>query len=84
VEAATATCNLEAARDVLGKMKLQDGSILAEFQRIGKGKVTQHTTTEARYVPYKFSLWPVLIFYAPFHIEPRSSAGFLRASGPSK
>jgi hypothetical protein len=54
VEAATATRDLEAARDILAKMKPRDGSILAEFQRIGKGKVTyrhsQHTTTEARYV----------------------------------
>jgi len=55
VAGATATRDLEAAREVLAKMKLQDGSILAEFQRVGKGKVTyrhtQHTTTEARYVP---------------------------------
>ena len=55
VETATATRDIEAAREVLAKTKLQDGSILAEFQRIGKGKVTyrhtQHTTTEARYVP---------------------------------
>jgi hypothetical protein len=62
VEAATATRDLEAARNVLANMKLRDGSILAEFQRIGKGKVTyshtQHTTTEARYVPYKFTPWP--------------------------
>jgi hypothetical protein len=52
VEAATATHDLEAARAVLAKTKLRDGSILAEFQRIKKGKVTyrhtQHTTTEAR------------------------------------
>ena len=32
VEAATATQSLDAARDVLAKTKLQDGSILAEFQ----------------------------------------------------
>jgi hypothetical protein len=55
VEAATATQDLDAARDVLAKTKLRDGSILTEFQRIGKGKVTyrhtQHTTSEARYVP---------------------------------
>ena len=55
VDGATATHDIEAAREVLAKMKLRDGSILAEFQRIGKGKVTyrhtQHTTTEARYVP---------------------------------
>jgi hypothetical protein len=54
VDGATATRDIEAAREVLAKMKLRDGSILAEFQRIGKGKVTyrhtQHTTTEARYV----------------------------------
>ena len=60
VEAATATRNLEAAREVLSKIKLQDGSILVEFQHIGKGKVTyshtQHTTTEARYVPLIFIL----------------------------
>jgi hypothetical protein len=53
VEAATATRDLDAARDVLAKTKLWDGSILTEFQRIGKSKVTyrhtQHTTSEARY-----------------------------------
>lgn len=56
VEAATATKDLEAAREVLGKTKLRDGSILAEFQRLSKDKVTyrhtQHTTNEARYVPF--------------------------------
>jgi hypothetical protein len=55
VEAATATKDLDAARDVLSKTKLRDGSILTEFQRIGKSGVTykhtQHTTAEARYVP---------------------------------
>jgi len=55
VEAATATKDLDAACDVLAKTKLRDGSILAEFQRIGKSQVTyhhtQHTKTEARYVP---------------------------------
>jgi len=55
VKTALATRGVEAAREVLAKAKLQDGSILAEFERIGKGKVTyrhtQHTTTEARYVP---------------------------------
>ena len=58
VEAATATKDLDAARDVLSKTKLRDGSILTEFQRIGKGKVTykhtQHTTAEARYTPLIF------------------------------
>ena len=55
VESATATRDIGAAREVLIKGNLVNGSILAEFQRIGKGKVayrhTQHTTTEARYVP---------------------------------
>lgn len=55
VDGATATRDVEAAREVLANMKLRDGSILAEFQRIGKGKVSyrhsQHTMTEARYVP---------------------------------
>jgi len=55
VNTALATRDVEAAREVLAKTKLQDGSILAEFQRIGKAKVTyrhtQHTTTEARYIP---------------------------------
>jgi hypothetical protein len=55
MEAATATKDLDAARDVLSKTKLWDGSILTEFQQIGKGKITykhtQHTTAEARYIP---------------------------------
>lgn len=52
VEAADATKDLESARLVLTKTKLRDGSITAQFERIGKGKVTfshrQHTTTESR------------------------------------
>ena len=56
VEAATSTHDLDAAREVLSKTKLRDGSILAEFQRISKGKVTyrhtQHTTSQARYLPW--------------------------------
>ena len=55
MEAATATKDFDATRDVLSKMKLQNGSILTEFHCIGKSKVTykhtQHTTAEARYVP---------------------------------
>ena len=51
VESATATRDLDAAREVLAKTKLRDGSILTEFQWIGKGKVTyrhtQHTGMEA-------------------------------------
>ena len=58
VEAATAMHDLEAARDVLGRTKLRDGTILAEFQRLSKDKVTyrhtQHTTSEARYLLYIF------------------------------
>ncbi len=50
--AADNTHGIDAAREVLAKSKLQDGSITAEFERIGKGKVTysycQHTKTEAR------------------------------------
>jgi len=52
VEAADNTCDVDAARKILSKTKLQDGSITTEFKRIGKGKVTfsirQHTTAEAR------------------------------------
>ena len=52
VEAADGTQDLDSARIVLAKTKLRDGSITAEFERIGKGKVTfshrQHTSTEAR------------------------------------
>lgn len=84
VQTATATRNVEAAREVLGKTKLQDGSILAEFERIGKGKVTyrhtQHTTTEARYVP----VIHILVFFKTCIVERRSSVGFLRTNDPSK
>ena len=52
VEAADGTKDLEGAREVLAKTKLRDGSITAEFERIGKGKVSyshrQHTSTESR------------------------------------
>lgn len=51
--AADATRDLDGARDILTNSKLRDGTITAEFKRIGKGKVTyshrQHTKTEARY-----------------------------------
>ena len=64
---ATATHDLEAAHEVLVKIKLWDGSILAEFQHISKGKViychTQHMTTEARYIPLISVLdlfWPLM------------------------
>ena len=56
VAAADNTRSIDAAREVLAKSKLQDGSITAEFERIRKGKVTyshrQHTKTEARYATY--------------------------------
>lgn len=52
VAAADATKDLIGAREVLTRSKLKDGSITADFTRIGKGKVTyshrQHTKTEAR------------------------------------
>ena len=52
VEAADGTEGLESARLVLAKTKLRDGSITAQFERIGKTKVTfshrQHTSTQAR------------------------------------
>ena len=52
VAAADSTRSIDAAREVLAKTKLRDGSITAEFARIGKTKVTyshrQHTKTEAR------------------------------------
>ena len=53
VEAADGTQDLESAHKVLAKTKLRDGAITAQFERIGKGKVTfshrQHTSMEARY-----------------------------------
>ena len=52
VEAADGTQDLDSARLVLAKTKLRDGSITAQFERIGKTKITyshrQHTTTQAR------------------------------------
>lgn len=55
VETADATRDLDAARETLAKSGVKDGSITAEFARIGKGKITyshrEHTKTEARYVP---------------------------------
>ena len=56
VKSADDTKDLEAAHTILLKSKLRDGTIMAEFERIGKGKVTyshrQHTSTEARYGTY--------------------------------
>ena len=84
VEAATTTKDLDAARDVLSKTKLRDGSILTKFQRIGKGKVTykhtQHMTAEARYIPFKF----VIFLFWNLDLGPRLSAGLVRANGPLK
>jgi len=52
VDAANNTHDVDAAHEILLKAKVRDGSITAEFKRIGKGKVTfsthQHTTAEAR------------------------------------
>jgi hypothetical protein len=53
VKMADETRDVDAAREVLSKTNLRDGSITAEFARIGKGKVTfstrQHTKAESRY-----------------------------------
>jgi hypothetical protein len=53
VTAADKTKDLEAARTVLAKSKMKDGSITAAFERIGKGVLTyshrQHTYPETRY-----------------------------------
>jgi len=52
VKSADGTKDLEAARTILLKSKLRDGTIMAEFERIGKGKITyshhQHTSNDAR------------------------------------
>jgi len=52
VKSADGTKDLEAACTILLKSKLRDGTIMAEFEGIGKGKVTyshrQHTSNEAR------------------------------------
>ena len=52
VKSADGTKDLEAAHAVFLKTKLHDGMITAEFEHIGRGKVTyshcQHTSTEAR------------------------------------
>jgi len=63
VEAAMATRDLDGAREVLEKPTLRNGDITTEFKRIGgKGKVTyrhtQHTTSEARYVPWSIISFP--------------------------
>ena len=54
VEMVDATKDLDAAREVLAKAKLCDGSITAEFALIRKGKITfshhEHMKTEARHV----------------------------------
>jgi len=52
VKSADGTKDLEAARTIFLKLKLHDGTIMAEFEHISKGKVTyshcQHTSNEAR------------------------------------
>ena len=54
VAAADATRDIDAAREILIKSNIRDGTITTEFQRIGKGKVSfstrQHTKVETRYV----------------------------------
>jgi hypothetical protein len=84
VAAATATKDIHTARDVLAKTKLRDGSILAEFQRAGKGKVsyrhTQHTKAEARCVP--LIQFPLTTFLNPF--VPQFRAEIVRWVSESK
>jgi hypothetical protein len=52
IAAASNAKDVHAARAVLAKSKLKDGSITAAFERVGKEKVTylhrQHTRTESR------------------------------------
>jgi len=52
VEAADRTKNAKEARDSVIKPLTKDGSIMAIFERVGKGKVTyshrQHTKTETK------------------------------------
>lgn len=52
VEAADQTQDVDAAREILKKTNIRDGSIKAQFEQIGKGKVSystrQHTTKETR------------------------------------
>lgn len=54
VAAADATRDVEAARAALIRSGVRDGNITAEFERIGKGKISfstiQHTRTETRFV----------------------------------
>lgn len=54
VEAAGKTTDVRAARAVLAKSIMRDGSITAAFERVAKEKVTfshrQHTRTESRWV----------------------------------
>lgn len=54
VAAAAVVKDVYAARDVLKKASLRDGSITAAFERVGKEQLTfsnrQHTKTETRYV----------------------------------
>jgi hypothetical protein len=53
VAAADATRDVDAAREILAKTNIRDGSITTEFERIGKGKVRfstrQHTKAETWY-----------------------------------
>jgi hypothetical protein len=60
---ADVTHDVDAAREVLIKSGLHDGSIAVEFERIGKGKVSfstrQHTRTETQFVPLHKTLGPL-------------------------
>jgi len=81
VETADATKDLDAAREALVKSGIRDGSITAQFERIGKSKVTfshrEHTTTESRYL----ALFPCFTsLFLTVVLGPRSFVGFQRVS----
>lgn len=84
VATANNTHSIDAAREVLAKSKLWDGSITAEFECIRKGKVTyshhQHTKTEARYATYLILFKMHLLM----KLGPRSSVGCQKAKDLSK
>jgi len=59
VEAADRTKDVTKVHESVVKPLSKDGSIMAIFKRVGKGKVSyshrQHTKTEAKYMPYLFT-----------------------------
>lgn len=76
--------NVQAAPEVLGKMKPGNASITEAFKRAAKGTVTyshhQHTITEAQWVTFINPLGP----YNNSMVVRRSSIGSQKVSVPSK